>query len=113
MVKVTPQFLRFTSWMLFNNSPSGKSVGPDGFGCDFYKAFHGNIVPLMLRMVNDSVKNKGLPSSIYEDNICLLLKAGKVETDPARPITLLNCEQKLITKVLATKLVSISQQMYI
>lgn len=86
--------------------PSGKAAGPDGFGCKFYKAFHGQIVPLILRMVNDSVKNTRLPSSLYEANVCLLLKKGKAETDPAsyRPIALLNCDQKMITKVLATKL---------
>lgn len=81
-----------------------KAAGPDGFGCEFYKAFQGKIVPLMLRMVIDSVRNYRLPNSLYEANICLLLKKGKVETDPAsyRPIALLNCDQKVITKVLAT-----------
>lgn len=60
----------------------------------------------MLRMVNDSVSNKRLPNSLYEANICLLLKKGKIETDLAsyRPIALLNCDQKVITKGLATKL---------
>lgn len=86
--------------------PSGKAAGPDGFGGEFYRAFHGKIVPLMLRMMNDSMKNKRLPSSLYEVNICLLLKKGKEETNPAsyRPIALLNSDQKVITKVLATKL---------
>lgn len=60
----------------------------------------------MLRMVTDSIKNKRLPSSLYEADICLLLKKGKDEADPAsyRPIALLNCDHKVITKVLATKL---------
>ncbi len=37
--------------------PSGKTSGPDGFACEFYKSFHNKIVPLMLRMVNDSRRN--------------------------------------------------------
>lgn len=60
----------------------------------------------MLRMVNDSMINKKLPSTLYEANICLLLKRGREETNPAnyRPVALLNWDQKVITKVLATKL---------
>lgn len=60
----------------------------------------------MFRMVNNSMKNKRLPSSLYEANICLLLKKRKEETDPASnsPVSLLNCDQKILTKVLATKL---------
>lgn len=61
----------------------------------------------MLRMINDLIKNKRLSSSLYEANICLLVKKkGKEETDPAsyRPIALLNCDHKVLTKVLATKL---------
>lgn len=86
--------------------PSGKTSGPDGFGCEFYKSFLDKIVPLMLRMVNDSMRNKTLPSSLYEANISLLLKGGREEFDPAsyRPVALLNCDLKIITKVLATKL---------
>uniref|UniRef100_A0A8C5DDG2 Reverse transcriptase domain-containing protein n=1 Tax=Gouania willdenowi TaxID=441366 RepID=A0A8C5DDG2_GOUWI len=86
--------------------PSGKTSGPDGFGCAFYKSFHDKIIPLMLRMVNDSMRNKTLPSSLYEANISLLLKGGREAVDPAsyRPIALLNCDLKIITKVLATKL---------
>lgn len=79
--------------------PSGKAPGPDEFGCKFYKAFHEKVVPLMLRMVTDSIKNMRLPSSLNEADICLLLKKGKDETDPAsyRPISLLNCDHKVIT----------------
>lgn len=86
--------------------PSGKTSGPDGFGCEFYKSFHDKIVPLMLRMVKDSMRNKTLPSSLYEANISLLLKGGREAVDPAsyRPVALLNCDLKIITKVLATKL---------
>ena len=62
--------------------PSGKAAGPDSFGCEFYKAFHERIVPLMFRMVNDSEKNGKLPSTLYEANICLLLKKGKEDTNP-------------------------------
>lgn len=45
--------------------PFEKTSGLDGFGCEFYKSFHDKIVPLMLRMVNDSMRKKTLPSSLY------------------------------------------------
>lgn len=44
----------------------------------------------MQRMLNDSVRNRMLPSSLYEANICLLLKDAWDECDPANvwPIVL-------------------------
>ena len=86
--------------------PSGKSPGPDGFGSEFYKAFSKQLVPYMLRMINDSVRNKKLPRSLYEANIILLLKKGKEDLDPAsyRPIALLNFDQKVLTKVMSIRL---------
>lgn len=86
--------------------PSGRASGPDGFGCEFYKAFHKRLAPLLLRMIKDSTENKKFPGSLYEANICLLLKKGKEDTEPGsyRPIALLNFDQKSVTKVLANRL---------
>lgn len=66
----------------------------------------GKIIPLMVRMVNDSMKNDQLPGSLYEANNCLLLKRGKEEIEPTRgrPIALLHCDHKILTKVLAKRL---------
>ena len=85
---------------------SGKAAGPDGFGCEFYKSFSAKLGPFILRMLNDSIKNKKLPDSLYQANICLLLKRGKEETDPAsyRPIALLNTDQKILSRILAFRL---------
>ena len=86
--------------------PSGKAAGPDGFGCEFYKAFHKKLAPLLLTMIKDSIENKTFPGSLYEANICLLLKKGKEDIEPGnyRPIALLNFDQVSITKVLANRL---------
>ncbi len=86
--------------------PSGKCPGLDGFGADFYQAFHHILTPLLLRMINDSVINKILPPSLYEANICVVLKKGKDTGDPSnyRPISLLNLDHKIFTKVLASRL---------
>ncbi|KAF7642641.1 hypothetical protein LDENG_00254010 [Lucifuga dentata] len=58
-------------------------------------------------MVVHSITINTFPSSLYETNICLLLKKGKDATDPSgyRPISLLNHDQKIVAKMLATRLV--------
>lgn len=80
--------------------PSGKAAGPDGFGCKVFKTFSRRLDPYMLRMLQDSIQRKKLPDSLYEANICVVLKKGKPETDPAnyRPIALLNFDQKVLLK---------------
>lgn len=86
--------------------PSGKATGPDGFGAEFYKAYSDVLAPILLRMINHSVENNVFPDSLYEANICLLLKKGRNETDPSgyRPLSLLNFDQKTVAKVLAKRL---------
>lgn len=62
--------------------------------------------PLLLRMVNHSIEKKIFPDSFYEAHICLLKKKDRDVTEPSsyRPIGLLNCDQKVIAKILATRL---------
>ncbi len=100
-MKLILQSLKLTSYKLLEHRPLEKL---DGFGSEFYKAFGERLAPLMLRMVNDSMINKKLPSSLYEKRF--FLKKGREESDPAsyRPVVLLNFDQKVIPKVLATKL---------
>uniref|UniRef100_A0A9J8AIQ2 Reverse transcriptase domain-containing protein n=1 Tax=Cyprinus carpio carpio TaxID=630221 RepID=A0A9J8AIQ2_CYPCA len=89
-----------------NAFPNGKAPGPDGFSFEFYKKYADKIVPLMLRMFNHSFIKQEFPSSLYSANISLLLKKGKDETDVSsfRPISLLNSDLKVFTKILATRL---------
>uniref|UniRef100_A0A9J7ZUB5 Reverse transcriptase domain-containing protein n=1 Tax=Cyprinus carpio carpio TaxID=630221 RepID=A0A9J7ZUB5_CYPCA len=89
-----------------NSFSNGKATGPDGFGVEFYKANANAVAPLLLRMVNHSIEKNKFPDSFYEAHICLLKKKDRDVTEPSsyRPISLLNCDQKLITKILATRL---------
>lgn len=75
-------------------------------GCEFNKAFFLKLAPYLLRMINDSYENGTLPNSLYEANICVLLKKEKDNTNLAnyRPISRLNFNQKVITKVSANRL---------
>lgn len=89
-----------------NSFPPNKSPGPDGFGAEFYQTFSEKLTPIMLRMLNDSFLKDRLPDSMYEAHICVIPKKGKYLLDPAnyRPISLLNLDHKILTKVLATRL---------
>lgn len=85
---------------------SGKSPGPDGYTTDFYKAFAHKLVPILVRVYNDAFQKGQLPPSLTEASISVLLKKDK---DPLlcssyRPISLLNVDFKIMTKVLATRL---------
>lgn len=85
---------------------NGKATGPDGFSVEFYKANANVIAPLMLRMINHSIEKKKFPDSLYEAHICVLKKKDRDVTEPSsyRPISLLNFDQKVIAKILATRL---------
>ncbi len=86
--------------------PAGKCPGLDGFGAEFYQVFHDILTPLLLRMISDSVAKKTFPHSLAEANVCFVLKKGKDPMDLAnyRPISLLNLDHEIFTKVLATRL---------
>uniref|UniRef100_A0A669EFQ1 Reverse transcriptase domain-containing protein n=1 Tax=Oreochromis niloticus TaxID=8128 RepID=A0A669EFQ1_ORENI len=86
--------------------PSGKACGLDGFNIEFYKAHIDMIVPLLLRMVNCSIARGSFPDSIYDAHVCLLPKKDRDPTNVTsyRPLSLLNCDQKIIAKVLSSRL---------
>ena len=85
---------------------SGKSPGPDGFVVEFYKAYSTLIIPHLANVYNESFNSGRLPPTLSEANISLLLKKDKdpLECNNYRPISLLNVDQKILAKVLATRL---------
>uniref|UniRef100_A0A3B3BVU9 Reverse transcriptase domain-containing protein n=1 Tax=Oryzias melastigma TaxID=30732 RepID=A0A3B3BVU9_ORYME len=85
---------------------SGKSPGPDGLTCDFYKEFHHLLLDPFLAMLEHSFISGSLPQSLREANITLILKKGKdsEHCSSYRPIALLNQDLKLLSKILALRL---------
>lgn len=85
---------------------NGKSPGPDGFPIDFYKKFSKQLAPLLLDMFDDAMSKSKLPNSLNEATITLLLKPGKdaSKCGSYRPISLLNTDLKILSKLLATRL---------
>ena len=82
---------------------NGKSPGPDGYVVEFYKKFADQVTPILHRMFSDSIEVKRLPPTLYNANISLLLKQDREETNPSsyRPISMLNLDFKIFTKILA------------
>ena len=85
---------------------NGKTPGPDGFTVEFFKLFSATIAPALQRMYNESFAGDRLPSTLSEASISLLLKCDK---DPLlcgsyRPISLLNVDLKILSKILAQRL---------
>lgn len=85
---------------------NGKSSGPDGFGVEFYKIFANQMTPILHRMFSHSMESERLPPTLYDANISLLLKQDRDETEPSsyRPVSMLNLDFKIFTKILANRL---------
>ena len=92
-----------------NTMSLNKSPGPDGFSVDFYKEFWPEICPIFMAMVNNFCEEKTLPQTMNLAHISVLLKGGKdpLQCSSYRPISLLDHDYKIITKLLARRLESI------
>jgi hypothetical protein len=81
------------------------SPGPDGIPYLIYKKYWNIVGPIILDAWKYTIDKQKLPPSHYESIITLLPKEGKDTTDIKnwRPITLSNCDSKIITKALSNK----------
>ncbi len=84
----------------------GKTPGLDGFSMDFYKTFFFKLADPLLSMYMEAIHKKELPETLNQALITVLLKPGK---DPNlctsyRPISLLNSDYKILTKMIALRL---------
>lgn len=85
---------------------SGKSPGVDGFPAEFYKKYLDVLCPFLTKVLQEAFECGSLPDSFNEAIITLLPKKDKDLTDPAnyRPISLINVDCKILSKVLALRL---------
>uniref|UniRef100_A0AAY4CPB5 Reverse transcriptase domain-containing protein n=1 Tax=Denticeps clupeoides TaxID=299321 RepID=A0AAY4CPB5_9TELE len=92
-----------------NSMQNGKSPGPDGFPIEFYKVFSAKLTPLLNKLFEEILSQKKLPCTMTQAVIVVLLKKDK---DPRkcgayRPINLLPCDYKILSKVLSCRLDSV------
>ena len=89
-----------------------KTPGPDGYISEFYKKFALILCPLLRNMFNESLSSGSLPPTLRQVAITLLLKGGKdpLQCASYRPISLLNVDYKILSKVLAARLEKVIPQ---
>ena len=87
----------------------GSSPGYDGLPYEFYRAFRGVMLPVLLKVFNhafQSAESVQPLAPLLRGVICLIPKKGQPasELSSYRPITLLNCDAKLVMLVVANRL---------
>jgi hypothetical protein len=99
-----------------SESKRGSSPGVDGLPYEFYRKSAEVLIPLMCRVLNGAFgahqegeagyDSSGLLAPILEGIICLIPKPGQPSDEMSgyRPITLLNCDVKLIMLIMSKRL---------
>lgn len=96
------------------NLKTDKTLGPDGFSAKFYKLFKGEITEILQEFMNEILGTREIPHTWQDANILLIPKEALDLKDPKnyRPISLLNLDYKLFTKILAGRLKKKSYKFY-
>ncbi len=88
-----------------------KTPGLDGLPVDFYKFFWPVIGEDLLAVLNDSLTNECLPLSCRRAVLTLLPKKGDLQLIKNwKPVSLLCTDYKLLSKVLASRLSKVMEQ---
>ena len=87
------------------STANGKTPGLDGLPKEFYSTFWDVLGPVLLDVLNASLRNGRLPTSCRQGVLCLLHKKG----DPTllknkRPLTMITADTKILAKALALRL---------
>ena len=95
-----------------NDTKRGSSPGPDGMPIEFYKTFPIYWAMVLEQIYQEIDKRGRIPTSMSESFIVLLPKPSKDPQNVAnwRPISLLNSDYKILTKVWANRMNSVLQQ---
>ena len=87
---------------------NGRAPGTDAFPAEYYKIFSSRLVPLLKSVYDESLETGCLPPTLTQATISLILKKDKNPLDcyrqSYRPISLLCCDYKILTKSLANRL---------
>ena len=82
-----------------------KSPGPDGLGIAFYQAHKEVVTPILTNLFNYFLEGNQIPSKFKSGVTITIFKKGDAkDIKNRRPITLLNCDYKLLSKIVANRL---------
>ena len=81
-----------------------KAPGMDGCPVEFDSTSWSKLAPLFIQMTSYMSDNLVLSKSKYQTIIYVILKPGKSGESPSdfRPISLINCDNKILTKLCGT-----------
>ena len=84
-----------------------KTPGTDGYPIEFYAAYEDTLAPKLCEIYTEALKIGCLPTSLEE---ALIIVLPKQERDPLevslyRPLSMLNMDYKILSKVLVSWLV--------
>eukprot|EP00966_Prymnesium_polylepis_P058230 1348391-Prymnesium_polylepis.1 len=88
--------------------PQGKQAGPNRIPNEMYKVMPTVFAKEFAALVNESIKKGQLPKSFLEGEISMLYeKADREDPHNFRPITLLNTDYKIFTRVLSKRMLGV------
>lgn len=84
----------------------GKAPGPDGFTLQYYQSLLPTLGPYLVKLFHALSSDTNFPRDTLKAHISIILKEGKdlSSCGSYRPVSLLNVDLKLFTKILATQL---------
>lgn len=85
---------------------TGKSPGLDGFPSEYYKKFIDKLAPILTEVYKESLSLGKMPDTFNEALISFIYKKDKDPTGPGsfRPVSLINVDCKILTKVIALRM---------
>ena len=82
------------------NLPKGKAAGPDRLPNEFYSTFSASLAPLLAAAFNEMRASGNLTSGFSDGLVSILYKKGtRLDIRNYRPITLLNSDYKILTRI--------------
>eukprot|EP00965_Chrysotila_dentata_P044779 1488493-Pleurochrysis_carterae.AAC.1 len=89
----------------------GKAPGPDRIPNEFYSAFANLIAPAYQKFYNQMHTRSRVPTGFADGLISILHKKGiRKDIRNYRPITLLNSDYKILTRILAHRSRALARQ---
>lgn len=91
---------------VIDSSKLNKSPGPDGLPNEYYKSFKSTLSPFLLATFQHIIAEKLPPTEMLHATVITIPKPGKPIDIVAnyRPVSLLNCDIKLYSKLLADRI---------